>query len=664
MRLPGDSYDKLYNTKKDAQGNYSAFDRYRILADVAPYSDQYRAAKKEVSLLNGNGLLSDDQIVEYKQIREQATSKTKKKVFYEERFENADINMERVTVTKVIDQNTFLTKEYGDNPFKLAGVNVKSTDTENKELISQFISVGQTLKVGIDADPKNRVRDDMMDTMRVVVYTPKAAKGSKFGLEGLGMGQNLNLYLSKQSEEQGGTVTIKDDGSAVATQALFSGSSLTTGKLMENIVHDVLPNIPVVNLFADKFLQVRSPLESYKKELYSKSWRDWKNPISDWVMPMIESTAERNPFLSTLNGIGIGLLVGRKHSRWNTGMLLGGLFGVTSGIRTTFDVAKKIVPGEQQPWIPKRREKEREVDEYFDKIKYVKYHGLYQKAKADALKYEDTDLDAMFQQEETRGKDNKNLKSYLNYKKKWLNIKKKAGEGNETTQADLDDVNAQLGEIDGDRPTGKIGSYAALALRYKEEFESTLYGASETYDYNKIYRALPSKDKQYFTAFQKASPAERQQILKLVPENQKRIYQQQFGLEPDEPENLKGYFKKYNLPDKKWEGWDQNVSLDNIKVKVMKAEGIELTESNYWGDDEKMAEESGVEDIPIRKGGFSASINTGDLEKALRGAGLSDVRISMQSGQADSNSFQANIDLKKDRTAEIEDGLKEYANQL
>ena len=59
QRLPGDAYEKLYGVRKDAQGNYSALDRYRILADVAPYSDQYRAAKKEVALLNQNGYLDE-----------------------------------------------------------------------------------------------------------------------------------------------------------------------------------------------------------------------------------------------------------------------------------------------------------------------------------------------------------------------------------------------------------------------------------------------------------------------------------------------------------------------------------------------------------------------------------------------------------------------------
>lgn len=664
MRLPGDAYNKLYGTKQDANGNYSAIDRYRILADVAPYSDQYRAAKKEMALLNGNGLLDEKQVAEYKQIREQVSSKTKKKLFYEERFQNAEINTETVTVDKVIDQNTFLTKEYGDNPIKFAGVLVKSTDTENIELINQFIKPGQKLKIGLDADPKNRIRDDMMDTMRAVIYTPHAAKGSKFGLQGLGGGENLNYYLSKQSEEYGGTVGIKDDGSAVATQALFSRGQLTTGKLMERIVHDTLPNIPVVNIFADKFLQVRSPIESYKKELYSKSWRDWKNPIGDWIMPMIESTAKRNPAMSFLNGLGIGLLAGRGKNKWTVGMLTGTAFGLTSGLRTTLDATKEILPGESKPWIPKRRQKERDVDEYFDKIKYVKYHGLYQRAKSDALKYEGIDLDSLFEEQKTRGMSNKNLTSYLNYKKKWLTIEKKTKGDSEQISNDLDDIKAQLARIDGDRPNGKIGPYSALALRYKEEYESTLYGAADTFDYNKIYRALPSKDKQYFTAFQKASPRERQEILKLVPDNQKPIYQQQFGLKPDKKESLKSYFKKYNLPGQNWEGWDQNVSLDNIKVKVMKSEGIELTESNYWGEDEQRAENSGVEAIPIQKELLSPKINTGTLEKALRGAGLRDVRISMESGPSESHQFETNIQIQQDRTIEIEEGLKQYMNQL
>ena len=667
MRLPGDSYEKLYNVRKDAMGNYSAFDRYRILADVAPYSDQYRAAKKEVSLLNQNGYLDEDQLEEYRTIRKQVSSKTKKRNWYEERFQNAQVIEETVTVEKVLDQNTFLTKEYGNNPIKLAGVNVKSDNEMLKEVVGQFIKPGETLKIAINADAKNRVRDDMMNTIRAVVYTPHAQKGSLFGLQGLGAGANLNYYLAKQATEFGGDqdMSIKDDGTAVSTHALYSENQITTGKMMENFVHNILPNVPVANLFADKFLPVKSAVEDYEDTLYSKSWRDWTSPINDWVKPMLESTAHRNPLFSFLNGYGIGALATARKHPWRGGLAGGLIFGGLSGVRTLIEAGRRITPGESELWIPERRQSEREIDEYFDKIKYVKYKGLYNKAKEAALEYEGTDLDAMFQEQELRGVENKNLQAYLKHKKKWLNIEKKSGSANEDyIDQQLADIKEQLSEIDGDRPSSTIGPYAALALRYKDEFESTLYGAEDNFDYNKIYRALPSKDKQYFTAFQKASPEERQQILKLVPKNQRRIYQGQFGLEMDKKESLDSYFAEYNLPDENWEGWDASTSLDNIKIKVMRNEGLELTEANYWPEDEAKADKSGVEDIPIKQNFLSSMINTGELEKVLRGAGLEDVRIQMNVSGADSNQFSTSINIQQDRTKEIEVGMKEYMNTM
>ena len=660
MRLPGEAYEKLYNVRKDAQGNYSAFDRYRILADVAPYSDQYRAAKKEVSLLNQNGYLDEDQKAEYKQIREQVSSRMKKKTFYEERFQNAQVRYETVTVKQQLDQNTFTTEEYEDNPFKLAGVSVKADDEENKSLISQFIKPGQKLKVAIDADPNRRIRDDMMDTMRVVVYTPHAAKDSLFGLSGLGGGQNLNYYLSQQSEENGGTVSIKDDESATSTMALFTKGQLTVGGMMENIVHNVLPNVPIVNIFADKFLQVRSPVESYKRELYSKAWRDWKEPIEGWVKPMLDTSTSRNPLVAFGTGYGIGFLAGRKN-RGIKGLAFGLFSGALSGIRTVRDFEDKLDLTEDKVWVPERRRKEREVDEYFDKLKYVKYKGLYEKAKQDARSKEGMDLDAFFEQQQTRGKENKTLRTYLEWKKKQINILKDSGQGSaEQLDSQLADIKTQLQEIDGDRPTGKIGPYTALALRYKDEYESTLYGATETYNYNKIYRALPNKDKQYFTAFQKASPRERQEILNLVPENQKRIYQQQFGLKVDKKESLQEYFRKHALPDENWEGWQASRSLDNIKIKVMQNEGMDLTEANYWDEDQAIAEASDEQAIPVSPGLFSPFINTGKLEEVLRGAGLNDVRIGLSTAPSDGYSFDANISIERDRSAEVASGMETY----
>lgn len=657
MRLPGEAYEKLYNVKKDENGNYSAFDRYRILSDVAPYSDQYRMAKKEMSILNANNMLDDTEKEEYAEIREQVQSKKKKHHFYPNKFRNADVIEQNVTVKRIINANTFLTEEYGNNPIKFAGINVKSDDEESINLISQFIKPGQRLKIALDADANSRVRNDMMDTMRAVVYTPTSAEGSMMGLMGIGAGTNLNYALSKKSKENGGTVTVRDDGSAIATQALYSEGQITMGKFNEWMVHDALPNIPILGIFADKFLQVRSPVEAYERELYSKNWRDWKNPIQDWLKPMVDSTISRNPLISTTLGYGIGWLAGRKN-REITGIVAGLTLGVMSGARTLEDQKSQLF-GNGEVWIPERRELERDVDDYFDKIKYVKYKGLYERAKQLAKSKEGFDLDKHFEDEDIRGKKNKNQKSYLENKKKWLSIDKKSGYGNQNLiDNELAQIKEDLSIIDEDRPEGAIGSYTALAMRYKEEFESTLYGADSTNDFRKIYKALPSKDKQYFTEFSKASPEERQKIIKLVPKNQRRIYQQQWNMEVDKKESLFSYFQEHNLPDSNWEGWDPSTSLDSIKVKVMQKAGIELTESNYWDDDVAQAEDNNAKAIDIDEVRFSQRINLESLTDALRGSGLKDVRVTMTTSRANENKFKSNIKLEKDRRKEIEERFK------
>ena len=661
MRLPGSGYKALYNVRKDAQGNYSAFDRFRVLADVAPYSDEYRAARKEMSLMNQAGLLSEEQQNEYREIRKQISNRMKKKTLYEERFQNAQVERQTLTVDKVIDANTFLTVEMPNNPIKLAGVTIKADDTENQSLVASMIKPGQSLQVDLDMDPLRRVRGDMMNTIRGVVYTPHGVPGSKFGLQGLGKNQNLNYYLSQQEN-----VTAKDDGSATSTVALYSSSQRMLGGITERIVHDIMPTLPVLNVIADKFLRVQSPLESYEREVFSKSWRDWSSPVTGWIQPMFESAASKNPMIASMHGMGIGALAYRRN-RWKGAWLGGIAFGMLAGGRTLLDAGSSIFGESNDIWVPKRRRTERDINEYFDRLKYVKYKGLYAQAVEDAERYEGINIDEYYNSLDEAKKGKGSRENYLNTQKKWLTIQKKIGVQNEEEyNLAIADIRTQLNEGDENKQYAQIGPYTALAMRYRDEYESTLYaaGMGETYDYNKIYRALPSKDKQYFTAFQKASPRERKRILQLVPDNQKPIYQRYFGLDVDSPTNMKAYFSDHHLPDEEWDGWEAGNSLDSIKVKVMQQAGIDLTEANFWDDDVAAANASGAEAIPIKKPMFSTMINQGELEKILRGAGLQDVRVQMVSSPSDSTLFSTSMSIQEDRTSELELGMKQYMQYM
>jgi hypothetical protein len=195
-----------------------------------------------------------------------------------------------------------------------------------------------------------------------------------------------------------------------------------------------------------------------------------------------------------------------------------------------------------------------------------------------------------------------------------------------------------------------------LALRFREEYESTLYGADENGDMTKIFRALPAKDREFFTEFMKASPEDREEILRLVPKDQRRFYQAKWGLEVDEKESLQHYFSTHYLPGSGWEGWKPDRSLENYKVKVIKSEGLELTEFGDWGDDEKRAEESNAVALPINN--ISSMIDVTRLERVLHGAGLTDVSVSMDVSHAKGdNKINLALNVMKDRSLDIVDEI-------
>lgn len=660
MRLPGDAYEKLYNVKKDEYGNYSALDRLRILGDVAPYSDQYRMARKQVSLLNQNGMLTEDEQAEYKTMREQVSKKKEKKLMYDRRFRDADVITENVTVTKVLDANTFVTREYGeDNPLKLAAVQVKNSDEETVSFVRQYIYEGAELKVSLDADPMKRQRDDLMNTMRAVVYTNHNEEGNPFYLTT--KGSNLNFMLANRASTKD-KVTVRDDGSAIATQALFTEEQITVGKMYDSLVRDILPQVPILGVFADKFLQVRSPVESYRRELYGKAWRDWASPWSGWIEPMMDTMASRNPIVAAAEGYGIGYMFGRNRSGGMLGMGLGLTVGLMSTMRVINEIGNDVL-GKDTADIPARREKEREVDEYFDRLKYIKYHGLYQRAAELALEREGFDVIDYVESRDEDGRKNKGLKKYIEDRKKWLSIQKKSGYGNtEDLKAEIRAHNQTLGEINELRPETKVGPYAALALRYKQEMEATIFSSYENANFQALYRALPSKDREYFTKFMEASPKDRQEILRLVPEYQRPIYQRAFGLEMDKQESMVSYFRDHHMPSADWEGWRPEESLDAVKIKVMKNEGMELTEANFWDDDEQRSRETDIQALPIKQS--MGRLDPTRLEKALRGAGLKDVQVTMSRVQSDQPGIMTDMNLMVDRNKEVLEYMKDNWTSL
>src|SRR5690606_4879130 len=145
--------------------------------DVAPDSEQYKVAKHQVSLLRQAGGVNEEMDREYDEIINQVRAKEDTHRWYDKKFSNAKIQEKTVTITKVLDANTFMVDEY-DAPIRLAGV--KLTEKDNQDAIAwmrQFVDVGETVKIGIADDPVSRYNQDTYGTMSAVVYTNKNEEG-------------------------------------------------------------------------------------------------------------------------------------------------------------------------------------------------------------------------------------------------------------------------------------------------------------------------------------------------------------------------------------------------------------------------------------------------------------------------------------------------------
>lgn len=648
-RLPGAGYESLNRLHPDMFGEYGAIDRFKILADVAPYSDQYKYYKGVLSKYNQMGWLTDGEKEDISTVKDQVREAKKKYDFTHYKFKYADIDEKYVTVDYMIDDITFVAEEFPGHPIRLAGVDAppKSDNSDAAEAAREYIrkqlKPGKRVKIGIDSDALFTVRDDTMQTMRAVVYDSHGHSMSSKLARG-----KWNAFMGIVGGETFGEAEW-DDNSATAVNALHTQGEITVGKAWEFISH---LDTPLHNVF----LQNRSPLEQYKRrELYGKNWQSWTHPIRDWLNPSIRKRAESNPLIATAMGTFIGALFGGKGSGRKVTATIGGIVaGGASTLRVASETAHRVTGDGDYTWIPKVRKREREIEEYFDVLEYVKYKGLYEKTRRLAIRKEGIDVEKFLGSTEESGGKVQARRRALEEKKRWIKINMaNPAVDSEEAKEELDEINAQLNEFSSNSSLVKLGPLALQAVKYRTAYESTLYGADPYGDTVKIYRAMPKKDREFFKEFLLAAPEEREEILRLVPENQRRFYQAKWGLKIDKKPSLGLYFEGHYLPDASWEGWKPDVSLEAVKLKVVQTEALDIGEFGFYPGDEKKA--IGAPDVkPFKPSGF---LNMGRLRQALRGMGLNNVDIKHAVEPAGENGFNISVNLNKDRRQEIRDTM-------
>jgi len=374
----------------------------------------------------------------------------------------------------------------------------------------------------------------------------------------------------------------------------------TLGWMWEKFAHMDTP-------FHTKFLQVRSATEQYERNyLYGNDFTDWGRPVSAILVPAYRGFARHNPVVSAGLGAALGSLFFKRGPYRIIGALIGGLVGGGMSVVSRF---RARLRGRKAP-IPDIREKEWELNEYFDMLEYVKFRGLYSRYKQ-ALQYVGIDMDKM----------------------------------------DPGRQHPQLPIVD-------------YANEYKRRFKGTAY-AADVWNQRQVMAAWPAQIREFYPIFANTrSEKERERIYNQTPDNLKRFLARAWAtnsprwmsewraVEARKPD-LKRYFATHALPGPQWEGWNPNVNLDEYKYKVAKNEGINAKRIGLWDDVARAAEANRVRVLDWRNGSFKRNSLEHRLRAVLHGAGVRDADIKVDMQDYHENRIDLRLNMRRDFTGEI-----------
>lgn len=612
VRLPGAAYEKLHGIRN---GQYSDLDRFAILADVAPWSAQYRRYRDY--LVHSD--LTDEERARVNTIKGQVTERKHRYDFHPYRVRYSKLNYETVHVKDVIDNNTFTTREHPDNPVRLAGVHLRADD-QATEWISRFIKPGEQLRIGVAQDPSQTIAHDSLHTMRAVVYSH---------------GQMLNRLAIDE-----GAGSERDENNPAGINVKYTARELQVAGLLETFAHAPIP------ILHNKFMPIDSPLELYKRtQVYGKDWQDWRHPLRDYLFPSFEAFAQQGWIgMAGAAFLGYELGIGKLFERGMLGfpavpkarafMALGSM-AIAAGLA--------LYRNSQGQAVPSYRNREREVDEYFDTLKYVKYEGLYEKTRSWISKHEHHDIGALVDKYHHEGEERKRRIQILKSEKRKLIVS-----GQKTTAHErILQINREINELQSYRQQLSLSRADVLALQYKQVADQTLRGAETGGPLQNVLMALPAKEREFFQAFLKAPGPEREAILRVVPQNERRFLESAWGMQTDPQQSLGDYFKHHYLPHADWKGWKSDSNLDDYKLVVMKQEGLDMTSHGFWPQDEERVKEKHIPDLRPRR---KSDDLRNQLHRSLAGLGLKDVDIDLMPTRSGRNSLELRIEHeRKDR---------------
>ena len=724
-RLPGAGYEAINQLHPDqfASDGYGAIDRYKILADIAPNSPEYKYWKQIVKMMN-----SDEAKKVLQDTEEMVKHQGKKHDFFNYKFLGKTTVSQDGHIEEVLSNGKF--KIAGDDRlYQIAGVKFKENGFMSKQQLLQVVQPGQRVTMRIDDEERTDNPDAPQAPIRAALFLN---------------GENISDTL----REVGLAEYDMDDSSAAGAYANYNTFGRIFGSAAELVTHTQIP------ILHSQFMRINDPLEEYRSDqLYGSGFSSWEDIIDTMFVPTFEQSKTSfvkdlvadsayryykginsrtldnvsksrlavAKFASTyLDGPALaGEITGRftfvganaverkeKLSRafrfagnafamatstddpmyatyaWgrmgydigshlnlfdkfvsdesSIGRFAEHLFGSidNKGIESLVDFAKRtrasrmlqaaafagtglaIALAKNNPitealgldhvYTPDNVEKRWDTEEYFDRLRYIKYMGLYEAAKEKAKAEEGVDVDKLYQHQEALRAEMDGDVSITDMMASVLTS------GTPSNDPLAQWINKKFGRLSEDMTTLAAGEWTEQAIMYHQVAESTVYALNKDSEYSDIIRALPSTEKEYFVEFAKVTnEKQRRAILHNVSPSLAKALRLVWYQEETETESNESYFTTHNLPGPLWQGWEASSNLEDIKAKVIYNEGMQFADFGIYSstyEDPEVINAPNIENI--RNGDDPITVRA-KINTVLSGIGLTEKQIQVNPTQQD-----------------------------
>lgn len=732
-RLPGEGYEAINQLHPDqfASDGYGAIDRYKILADIAPNSAEYKYWKQIVKMMN-----NDEAKKVLKDTEEMVKHQGKKHDFFDYKFLGKTTTALDGHIEQILSNGKF--KLAGDdNLYQIAGVKFKDNGYMSKNQLKQVLTEGSHVTLRIDDEERNPD-----------INAPQAPRKAAVFLDG----ENISDTL----RQVGLADYDMEDTSAAGAYANYGLVGRLFGTAAEIVAHAPIP------IIHSQLMRVNSPLEEYRSDqLYGTGFQSWDSMLASFVYPTFEqaktdfmrdvisdslwrfykgyesgalteniskrSTTILKTIATYSNGTALaGEIAGRftftgansstrRDQLANAGRHIGNIYSMVTSLQdpmyaayawgrmgwdsskvydlwkdvgnVNFDsvldyaehmnilkparllseetgVAVDVIQaarkfklgrisqaiafaaagtalaiGEDNPltrlfgkeshvYTPDVVKERWDTEDYFDRLRYIKYMALYEAAKEKAKSEEGVDVDKLYKHQEALRAEMNGDVSVTDMMSAILTSGKPA-----------DDPIAQwvqktFGRLSDDMTTLVAGKYTEQAIMFHQVAESTVYALNKDSEYSDIIRALPNTEKEYFVEFAKVTDERRRrEILKNVSPSLAKALKLVWYQEDTETESNESFFERHNLPDPLWAGWDASTNLDNIKAKVIYNEGMQYADYGIYSssyEDPEVINAPNIDNIHDGSNPLSVRVN---LNTVLSGIGLTDKRIQVNPTQ-------------------------------